>query len=62
MLDLVSINVLQNFIKIFNLVKEIGPVSHFVQYFDLGKASADDKWYIAKPLAKSYQYQCVCKI
>ena len=41
-LDLIKINVYENFINIFRRVQEIGPVSLF-QNLDLGKASADEK-------------------
>ena len=52
---------MQNFIKIYQKVQEIGPVSLF-QNLELGKASPDKKCQFAISLATSYQYQCVCKI
>ena len=52
---------MQNFIKIFLIVQEVGPVSLF-QNFVLSKASTDDKWPLAIPSAWSCQYQCVSKV
>ena len=60
-LDLVIVSVYENFIKIFHTVQEIGQFSLF-QTLDLSKASTDYKWHLAIPWARSYQYQCVCKI
>ena len=48
---------IQNFINISHTFQKIGPVSLF-QNSDLGKASTDDKWYLAIPWAISCRYQC----
>ena len=60
-LDLVNINIYAKVYQIFHSVQEIGPFSLF-QNLALGKASTDDKCHFAIPLARSCQYQCVCKI
>ena len=52
---------MQTFIKIFQTVQEIGPVSLFPN-LDLGKAWTNDKWNPAIPWARSCQYQCIGKI
>ena len=52
---------MQNFIKIFHSVQEIGPFSLF-QNLNLGNASANPKWHLATSWATSCQYHCVCKI
>ena len=39
---------MQNFIKLFNTVQEIEPVSRF-QNLNLGKASTDNKWQLGIP-------------
>ena len=41
---------MQNFIKLFHTVQEIGPVSLFSQYLDLGKALTNDKWHLENSL------------
>ena len=51
---------MQNFIKIFHSVQEIGPVS-LIQNLDLVIASTDLKCHFATSLARSCQYECVCK-
>ena len=51
---------MQNFIITFYSVQEIGPFSLF-QNLELGKASTYDKCHLAISLARSCQYQYVCK-
>ena len=54
---------MQNFIKIFQKVQEVGPFSLFLffQNLDLGKASTNDKWHLTSPWARSCQYQLYAK-
>ena len=52
---------MQNFIKIYQTVQGIGPVSLF-QYLNLGKTSTYPKYHLTISLATSCHYQCVCKI
>ena len=51
---------MQIFIKVFNMVQEVGPA--FSDDLDFDKASTDDKWHLAIPWARFCQYQCVCNI
>ena len=52
---------MQNLLKLFQKVQEIGPVTLFFQNLNLGKASTNDKWHLTIPWARSGQYQCVRK-
>ena len=52
----------QNFIKIYQKVQGIGPVSFFFQNLNLGKTSTYLKYHLMISLATSCQYQCVCTI
>ena len=52
---------MQNFIKIYQKVQGIGPVSLFFQNLNLGKTSTYPKYHFTMSLATSCQYQCVCK-
>ena len=53
---------MQIFIKIYQKVQEIGPVSLFFQNLNLGKTSTYPKYHLTISLATSCQYQCVlCK-
>ena len=75
-LDLVSINVsakyyqnIPNGLRIMCIFQKLSGVKIHAncpvtdtQNLELGKASTNDKWYLAIPLARSCQYQCVCKI
>ena len=54
--------VMQNFIKIYQKVQEIGPVPFFQNYLNLGKTSTNPNCHLSVSLATSYQYQCVCRI
>ena len=51
---------MQNFITIFHSVQEIWPSSPF-QNLELGKTSIDEKCHFAISLARSCQFQCLCK-
>ena len=51
---------MQNFIKIYQEVQMIGPVSFF-QDLNFGKTSTNPKCHLTSSLATSRQYQCVCK-
>ena len=53
---------MQKFIKIYQKVQRIGPVSLFFQNLNLSKTSAYPKYDLTISLATSCQYQCVCKI
>ena len=59
-LDLVNINVLQNFIKIFQTVYELNFT--FFQILNLGKTSTNPKCHLTISWTTSCQYQCVCKM
>ena len=52
---------LQNFIKIYQKVQGIGPISLF-QNLNLGKTSTYHKYHLTVSLATPCQYQCVCKL
>ena len=52
---------MQNFIKIYQKVQEIGPVALF-QNLNLDKTSTNPKCHLRISLARSCQYQCGCKI
>ena len=52
---------MENFITVFHSVQEIGPFSLF-QNLELDTTSKDYKCHFAISLARSCQYQCVCKI
>ena len=52
---------MQNFLKIYQKVQGIGPVSLFFQNLNLGKTSTYPKYHLTVSLATSYQYQCVYK-
>ena len=53
---------MQTFIKINQKDQEIGPVSLFSEFGNLGKTSTNPKCHLTISWATSCQYQCVCKI
>ena len=49
---------MQNFIKIYQKIQEIGPVSLLFQNLNLGKTSTNPKCHLTFSLPTSCQYQC----